>query len=183
MDIKPEKSYALLSPRVTVIVTTRGADGKLNAAPYSFVGPLSFEPPLVYFAASFGKRSLENAKQGKEFVLNIVSVDWANKALACEPKPVDGSSRLDKAGLETVPSKVVKTPSIKQAKAILECTLSEVLSPEGSDHALVIGKVVHASCEYTDRGKPDLDALNYLLHVTGGDFRRVGERLELERKK
>ncbi len=45
-ELNAERALWLLSPRLVVLVTTMNKEGKVNAAPYSFVGPVSINPPL-----------------------------------------------------------------------------------------------------------------------------------------
>ena len=51
MKVDNEKFYKLLTPRPAVLVTTISPDGIPNAAPFSFVMPVSIEPPLIAFAS------------------------------------------------------------------------------------------------------------------------------------
>ena len=37
----------LISPRVTALITTVDKQGRVNAAPYSWIYPFSYNPPLV----------------------------------------------------------------------------------------------------------------------------------------
>lgn len=164
-------------------MTTENKDRKVNAAPYSFVAPLSFEPPLVMLGVGQGKQTAKNIMETKEFVLNMVSGDWAHRAVACEEKLEDWSQRIEKAGLHMKQSQVVSVPCIMEAKATLECRLHETVQVKDSDHVLIVGRIVGASCGSLASGAPDLDELDYLMHAFGGEFRRVGSKVELQRKK
>jgi len=183
MEIELRKAAYLIAPRVVALVTTLGADGRPNAAPYSFVGPLSFNPPLVYFAAAPDRVSLANARATGEFAINLVSEEFGQQAIFCEEKLERREERITKNGLHLAPSKAVRVPRIAEAKTFLECRVHSIIEIPESDHILVVGKVVHAECELTKNGRADHDALRYLLHVGGNEFRRVGGGLLLERRK
>jgi flavin reductase (DIM6/NTAB) family NADH-FMN oxidoreductase RutF len=47
MIIKPEKAYELLSPRPILLITTLNSKNSVNAAPVSFVSPISFKPSIL----------------------------------------------------------------------------------------------------------------------------------------
>ncbi|MCX6802044.1 MAG: flavin reductase family protein [Candidatus Diapherotrites archaeon] len=184
MELGGEKALWLLSPRITVLVTAISKKGQVNAAPYSFVGPLSIVPPMCYVSSGKGKDTEAFTRETKEFVLNLVSVDFAQAAIACEARLPRGESELEKFGLHEKKSKFVKAPSVKEAHATVECKLTEVIKPKGSDHVLLIGKILGGTCEFErDGGKPDLDRLELVMHVAGAHFRKAGERITLERNK
>ncbi|MEM3030220.1 MAG: flavin reductase family protein [Candidatus Micrarchaeia archaeon] len=183
MEIELRKAAYLLAPRIVALVTTLSADGKPNAAPYSFVGPISFTPPLAYFAAAPDRVSLANARATGEFILNLVGEDFGQQAVFCEEKLADRSSRVEKNNLHWAAAKVVRVPRIAEAKTFLECAVHRIIEIPESDHVLVVGKVLHAECALAKNGRADHDALRYLMHVGGNEFRSVGKGLVLERRK
>lgn len=185
MELNGEKALWLLSPRITVLVTTMSKNGKVNAAPYSFVGPLSINPPMCYVSVGkFDKDTEAFALETKQFVINLVSEDFAQKAINCEAKLPRGTNELEEFGLHMTPSKKVVVPSVKEAHATLECELTEVLEPKESDHVLLVGKVLCGKCDFErEGGKPDLDKLNLIMHVGSSHFRKVGERIDFKRNK
>lgn len=178
-----EKALWLLSPRLTALVTTMNGKGEVNAAPYSFVGPLSIKPPMCYVSVGRGGKDTEEfARETSEFVVNLVSMEFAQKAIDCEEKMPRGESELEKHGLHAAESRHVKVPSVKEAHATLECKLTEVLDPKESDHVLLVGRVLGGKCGFErEGGKPDLDKLNLVMHVGSSHFRKVGERIDFKR--
>lgn len=159
-------------------------EGKVNAAPFSFVGPVSIDPPLCYIAVGKGKDTEAFAKELKQFVINLVSEEFAQKAIDCEAKLPRGVNELQEFGLHMWASKKVVVPSVKEAPATIECELTEVIEPKGSDHVLLIGKVVGGTCKYLkEENKPDLDAMRLIMHVAKEHFRLVGKRVDYKRKK
>ena len=73
-------------------------------------------------------------------------------------------------------SEKVKVPSLREARAVLECKVTRFLEYDG-DHIMLVGKVVHAEAE-----KGGLDEINPLLHDSGEKFRNVGEEIILKRR-
>jgi len=47
INIPLSKSVKLISPRLTVLINTVDEEGELNSSPYSWIFPLSFNPPLI----------------------------------------------------------------------------------------------------------------------------------------
>jgi flavin reductase (DIM6/NTAB) family NADH-FMN oxidoreductase RutF len=61
LDKKLELSEAFasefLSPRLTVVITTVDAEGRVNAAPFSYLTVISYTPPRVCFSVTFRKHN------------------------------------------------------------------------------------------------------------------------------
>ena len=181
--IEAKKALWLLRPRLLGLVTTMNKEGKVNAAPYSFIGPISINPPLCF--VSVGKENKDTeafARELKQFVINLVSEDFAQQAVNCEADLPRGENELQAFGLHMQASKKVVVPSVKEAPATVECSLNEVIDPKDSDHILLIGKVLCGTCKFMKNNKPDMDAMRLVMHVAGTHFRLVGKRIDLERR-
>lgn len=178
MKVPLNNAVRLISPRVTALITTVDRQGRVNAAPYSWIYPVSYAPPLVGVGVGGKhKHTYINAKETGEFVINIVSEDFGQQAVNCEEQHEPGEDLLKKHRLGTMPSEKIKPPRIRESKAVLECKLKEIIEIEGSDHVLLIGEVVSAE------SSGDLDEIKPLLHDSGKKFRLVGEEITLERRK
>ena len=68
---------AIVSPRPIGWISSRGSDGSINLAPYSYFNAICEQPPMVMFSSSPGentsKDSLRNVLETHEFAVNIVS--------------------------------------------------------------------------------------------------------------
>src|ERR1700712_2438734 len=64
---------ALVAPRPIGWVSTLGADGAVNLAPYSFFNAIGEAPPMLAFSSSGAKDSATFAVEGAEFVWNLVT--------------------------------------------------------------------------------------------------------------
>lgn len=180
MEIPPIQSYKLLSPRIVILVTTVDEKGRINAAPYSFCGPLEFDPPLVYFAARPFQDTYKNVKKTKEFVINIVDESFAQKAVTCEERCPPGVNELEKVGLHWYDSERVKPPRVKEAKVHLECKL--VKKVEVGNHKMLIGEVVSADAEGVKSNyNPDFKKLKSIMQSSGEDFYSIGKEVKLKR--
>jgi flavin reductase (DIM6/NTAB) family NADH-FMN oxidoreductase RutF len=182
MKVPLDKSIKVLSPRITFLITSIDEKGSTNAAPFSWVNGISMNPPMLYIGVMTGnKGTLPNIRTKREFVANLVSEEFAEKAVMCEMKSED---KMKQSGLSLIDSEAVSVPGIKEAKVRLECKLVKLIDIEGADHVLVIGEVVNAFCEYlTDKDLPELDKIKPLMHVSGEEFRGVGKEINLKRYK
>jgi flavin reductase (DIM6/NTAB) family NADH-FMN oxidoreductase RutF len=177
IEIPLSKATSLISPRLTVLVNTTDENGELSASPYSWVYPLSFNPPLIGVGiGGKNKHSYLNAKRTGEFVVCVVSADFGQQAVNCEAQHIFGDKLWEKQGLHVQKSEKVAVPRIKEARAVLECKATKFLEYDG-DHVMLVGEVVHAEAEET------LEERNPLLHDSGEKFRTIGTQIILKRRK
>jgi flavin reductase (DIM6/NTAB) family NADH-FMN oxidoreductase RutF len=178
IQIPVSKSVRLISPRLTVLINTVDEDGELNSSPYSWIFPLSFNPPLIGVGIG-GKHKLSyiNSKRSGEFVVCVVSEDFGQQAVNCEESHKPGDKLWEKYGLQKEKSTSVRVPRIKESRAVLECRVTRFLEYDG-DHVIMVGKVVHAEAE-----EGGLDEINPLLHDSGEKFRNISKEMILKRKK
>ncbi len=181
MKIPLDKTWKLLSPRITVLITTVDEKGEINAAPYSFVGSMSFNPPLVWVGFRKGqvRHTYDNIKKTKEFVINVVSEEFANEAVECG-KITEKCNELEKLKLEWEDSEIVKPPKIKKAKIVLECKYKEEFDIGGS-HRIIIGEIVNAVAQDVNENfNPNQEKMKTIFHGSGPDFYKIGNHIELD---
>lgn len=157
-----DRAYAILSslvtPRPIAWVTTIGANGAVNAAPYSFFNVLGANPPIVGFCPGdredgTPKDTARNVRTNREFVVNMVDSDLAqamNQTAASLPY---GTDELAAAGLTTRPSSVIKPPRIAESPASLECVEWGTLQIGGNRLIIGLVKRVHVRDEFFDAEK------------------------------
>ena len=172
-DTPPHHTYNLLiglcAPRPIAWVTTRDAQGRLNAAPFSAYNYLSIDPPIVGFGVAPGPYGTKDTARGaadlSEFVVNVVTEDLAQAMNVCAIDFPPGVNELEQAGLTTTPSSVVSVPRIAQAHAALECQLHQII--EVGPSKIVLGRVVaiHVDDAYIDPAGPYVRAEQ--LHAIG----------------
>ncbi len=178
IEIPLSKSVRLISPRLTVLINTVDEEGKLNSSPYSWIFPLSFNPPLIGVGVgSKHKLTYINSKRTGEFVVCVVSENFGQQAVNCEKSHKPGDKLWEKHGLQTKKSINVSVPRIKESSAVLECKVTRFLEYDG-DHVILVGKVVYAEAK-----EEGLDKINPLLHDSGEKFRTIGKEIILKRKK
>src|ERR1700679_420152 len=135
MELNLETDYAdraytilasLVTPRPIALVTTISADGKINAAPFSFFNLMGANPPICAFAPGdrengTPKDTALNIRATHEFVVNLVDESIAEAMNQCAASLPFGENELIHAGLTAAPSSIVKPPRIAEAPASLEC--------------------------------------------------------------
>jgi len=170
MEIKPEKFYEILSPRCTVLISTIDKNGVANAAPFSFVSPVSFNPPLVLFASARKRHTLDNIRETKQFVFNIVPEELLDNLWICSKSFEKGVNEIKEAGLNERKSKIVKAPGIEECIGWIECEFEKEI--EAGDHIIVIGKVVNVEGkeEFIKDGQFDIKKAKPVMHISSRRF-------------
>ena len=140
---------AIIGPRPIGWVSTRGADGSVNLAPYSFFNAFSYTPPIIGFSSTTPKDSSRNAIETREFVWNLATRDLAEQMnQTCAPLPY-GKDEFEFAGLTKAPSRLVGPPRVAESGVNFECKVTDIVhlrnqAGEPTPAVLVIGEVVAA---------------------------------------
>ncbi|MDZ7601231.1 MAG: flavin reductase family protein [Hoeflea sp.] len=138
---------AIVSPRPIGWIGTRGKDGSVNLAPYSYFNAVSDNPKTVMFSSSGRKDSLRNAEETGVFTASMVSRALAEKMNLTSIDAPYGESEFGIAGLVMAEGRLVDAPYVAEAHAALECRVTsifEVKSLEGrpSGSFVVMGQVM-----------------------------------------
>ena len=187
------RGYALLvslvTPRPIAWITSVGADGVVNAAPFSFFNVLGSSPPIVGVcpgdrADGGPKDTARNIRQSHQFVVNLVDEGLAeamNRTAASLPY---GVSELEGSGLSTTPSSSVGPPRIREAPASLEC--KEWGTLQIGDNRLIIGLVkrIHVRDELYDPVTQRIRSERFAVigrMASPSWYCRTGDRFEMVR--
>lgn len=128
--LAPRDGYKLLSalvvPRPIAWVTTRNADGSVNAAPYSFFNLMGHDPHLVALGLSqpgdrHAKDTAANVRRTGRFVVNVVSEAVADAMHQSSGPYPPGASEADAIGLALANAPAGDVPRIADAPAALAC--------------------------------------------------------------
>ncbi len=163
--------WKVMSPRLTVLVTTMDSKGNVDVSPFSFVTPVSFEPPLLMVAMALNKHAYNDILMKKEFVVNIPTEKLLEKVWIAGGSYDPDVSKIEKAGLAVVKSKKVGPPSLSECVASIECYLED--ARKIGDHVAIIGKIVamHINEEFVDsEGRLKVDMVRPPLHVADNLF-------------
>jgi len=121
---------ACVVPRPIGWLTTISAAGIVNLAPFSFFNLLSYDPPFVMFSSGTHeadgdrKDSVVNVEETGEFVYNMAT--WAQRDQMNQTATIveRGVDEMAAAGLESLPSRIVRPPRVKGSRAPLMPTRS-----------------------------------------------------------
>ncbi|SCB56604.1 NADH-FMN oxidoreductase RutF, flavin reductase (DIM6/NTAB) family [Rhizobium aethiopicum] len=138
---------AIVSPRPIGWIGSKGRDGSINLAPYSFFNAVADRPKLVMFSSAGRKDSQRNATETGVFTCNFVSRDLAEKMNLSSAALAYGDSEFDFAGLTPKQSELIDAPYVGEAYAVLECRVTEIIEPKTlsgapSENVMVFGEVV-----------------------------------------
>lgn len=179
---------AIVSPRPIGWIGSKGRDGSLNLAPYSFFNAISDRPKMVMFSSSGRKDSLRNVEETGCFTANFVSHDLADAMNASSAPAQYGVSEFELSGLTPVIGKLVDAPYVDEAYAVLECKVTEVMSPKTlsgnpSENYVVFGEVVgiHIADSAIRDGRFDVTLVQPLARLGYMDYSVVTEVFQMKR--
>lgn len=182
---------ALVLPRPIAWVSTYSASGVPNLAPFSFFNVVCAKPPTIVFCPMWAgpealkKDTLKNIEDTGEFVIQVVSRDLADKMNLTACEVASEVNEFELANLTLVPAQKVSAPRVAEAKAHLECKLSQIIPVgEGSGAGtMVLGEVVFIEiADSVLKGdRVDLERLDPIGRLAGSDYCGVADGFSIER--
>ena len=143
----------LIVPRPIAFVSTCGADGSHNLAPFSFFNGVSSSPACLVLACTpkrggVLKDTLRNIMETREFVVNGCSEEMLQQVHQTSYDYDYGVNELEKVGLHALPSTQVKPMRVVESPWSFECVLHELVDvgergTPGSS-VLIIGRILRA---------------------------------------
>ncbi len=183
----------VIVPRPIAFVSTVSAGGVRNLAPFSFFTGISANPPVICFSpmirGSNGTRkdTLRNIEAVKEFVVNVVSEEFAEKMNVCSAEFAPEVDEFEMSGLTPIPSELVKPPRVQESHINLECRLVQIVevSAKPLGGSLVLGEVLrfHIDEALFDHNKIDPDKLHAIGRMGGPTYTRTTDLFDMERPK
>jgi len=183
---------AIISPRPIGWISSRGEDGSVNLAPYSYFNAISEQPPMVVFSGaplgnSGHKDSIRNVIETEEFVVNIVSSALGNAMNVTSGGLPYGKSEFAAAHLEMAKCKTVSVPRVAASPAALECRLWKAVTLPKPDNAdagiMVVGTItgIHIDDKFIRDGKVDVTAFQPLARLGYMDYTRITKVFSMKR--
>lgn len=159
-------SIFLLQPSRPILCTTKNEDGSDHVAPFSWINPVSFNPPRIALALLTNpkkQKSLVNIERTGEFVINMPDMKIADKMIEASYSTKFGENKFVRSGLTGEKASLVAPKIIGECQAHLECRVLEIIEP--GDHKLIIADVVGASYNQ--------EAYGFDLHINTQNFQPV----------
>jgi len=165
---------AIIGPRPIGWVSTKGRDGSVNLAPYSFFNAFNYTPPILGFSSNGAKHSLRNARETGEFVWNLATRDIAEQMnLTCATLPY-GESEFAFANLTEAASRLVAPPRVAESPVNFECKVTDIIQMKSHTGVaaqawLVLGEAIaiHIDKKLLKDGSFDTFSANIILRAGG----------------
>ena len=185
-------------PRPIGWVSTISADGIVNLAPYSFFNAIASNPPQVMFCGNGRppdgvpgsiKDSPANCAATGEFVVNLATWDLKMAMSASSAAVPAHADEFALAGLEPLPSRLVRPPRVKGAPVHLECRYQQTVELPCSDphsrNLMVIGEVIgiHIDEAYLTDGLLDPAKMKPIARLGYKDYAVVEKTFTMPRPK
>jgi flavin reductase (DIM6/NTAB) family NADH-FMN oxidoreductase RutF len=182
----------LIVPRPIAFVSSLDASGVRNLAPFSYFTGCSTNPPVVCFCTAVRsgplphKDTLTNVRATGEFVVNIVSEEFAAQMNQCSAEVAPDVDEFELSGLTPLASELVKPPRVAESKAQMECRLREIItvSEKPGGGILVLGDVLRFHVLeglVDDRFRVDQEKLDAIGRMGGPTYTRTRDRFKMER--
>ncbi len=183
----------MVVPRPIAFVSSLDERGVRNLAPFSYFMACTADPPVVCFSSSFRsgtaatKDTLRNIVATKEFVVNIVSEEFADKMNLTSAEVPPEVDEFEISGLTPMASELVKPPRVGESHAQMECRLRQLLpigeAPGGG--TIVFGDVLrfHVDEAVVNGYKIDPDKLKAVGRMGGPTYVRTRDRFDMTRPK
>jgi flavin reductase (DIM6/NTAB) family NADH-FMN oxidoreductase RutF len=138
---------AIVAPRPIGWVSTLSTGGVGNLAPYSFFNAVAGRPPMVMLSSEGIKDSITNIRDTGEFVINLATLDLAQRMNETSRDHAAEINEFETAGLTPVPSRLVVPPRVAESPAALECKVTQMvplrdLNGDPGERLMAIGEVV-----------------------------------------
>ena len=172
-NIKSEKRELkpgnMLNPTPVVMVSCGSTPDEFNIITIAWCGTLCSDPPLCYISVRPNRHSYPILKERKEFVINLVSNELAERTDWCGVRSGAKFNKFVETGLTPVRGTHVKAPMIFEAPVNIECVVKQVI-PLGT-HDMFMAEIVavHADESLFDKktGAMHLERANLVAYSNG----------------
>ncbi len=173
-----------VGPRPIAFASTVDKAGRPNLSPFSFFNVFSANPPVLIFSPArrvrnnTTKHTLENVKETREVVINIVNFDIVQQMSLASTEYARGENEFKKAGLTMLKSEVVKPFRVAESPVQFECKVKKVeaLGKEGGAGNLIYSEVVriHIDASVLDQeGRIDPYKIDQVARMGGNWYTRA----------
>jgi flavin reductase (DIM6/NTAB) family NADH-FMN oxidoreductase RutF len=176
-QVKPHRP---VYPTPAGLITSVDAAGKPNIITLGEVFNISISRPVILGVAIRKERYSHGLiSETREYVVNLPTVDIAEKVLSCGRVSGRDVDKLKRFGLTPLPATIVKPPLIAECPVNIECKVTGIQVI--GDHDLFLGEVVaqHVDEDVLDEnGKIVVERLNGFAFVLS-EFWAFGRKVAL----
>jgi flavin reductase (DIM6/NTAB) family NADH-FMN oxidoreductase RutF len=174
----------LVAPRPIALASTIDREGNVNLSPFSFFNLFSSNPPIVIFSPlrrmrdDTRKHTLYNVIEVPEVVINIVTKEIVGQTSLASCEYEDGVDEFLKGGFKKERAIILRPPMVQEAKAKLECRVTEIkpLGQKGGAGNLIICKVLSIHLDHSlfnKEGHFDPHQLHLVARLGGNHYCEV----------
>jgi flavin reductase (DIM6/NTAB) family NADH-FMN oxidoreductase RutF len=181
-DLPHDPFTAIVGPRPIGWITSMSLKGEVNLAPYSFFNSVSSDPPVVMFASDGRKDTLTYVEETGEFICNLATWELREAVKETSWKFPRGLNEMSAAGLEALPSRLVRPPRVKASPCALECKWLQTVRLDDLDgnpapRFIAFGQVigVHIDERFIKDGLLDTAEMKPILRAGYQDYFVVTE--------
>lgn len=181
---------AIVAPRPIGWISSRGAGGQDNLAPYSFFNAVASAPPQVMFGSTGAKPdrdgtkdSVANIRETGVFCVNIVEYAAREAMNRSAGAWASGVDEFADAGIARAQCRAIDCARVADAPAALECRVTRIIRLEGAANFLVLGKVVgiHLRDDCLHEGRFDVTRFRPLARLGYSDYAVVEQVFAMPR--
>ncbi len=178
---------AVIVPRPIAFVSTRSADGRFNAAPFSFFNIFGDDPPTVVLGINNragGRKDTDlNIHATGDYVINVVTAGIVEAMNLCSADLPPEADEFALSGLTPAPSVRVAAPRIAESPVNLECRHVQTIDL-GPGRRMIVGEIVHIQIRDALVGagfRIDQAAIDAVGRFGGPWYTRTRDMFQLER--
>ena len=152
-----------IGPRPIALASTIDKNGCPNLSPFSYFNIFSSNPPILIFSPArrvrdnTTKDTLENAKEVKEVVINVVTYDIVDQMNITSLEYEKDVDEFVKASFTHLKSELIKPFRVKESPIQFECKINEIISlgENGGAGNLIISEILlmHIDKNILDKSK------------------------------
>jgi len=193
-ELAPGQAYRLLTslvvPRPIAWVSSLGADGTPNLAPFSFFNAVAGSPATLMI--SVGQRqgrpkdTLRNIQETGEFVVHIVDENLSEKMILTSGEYPYDIDEIALAGLTTVPATEVRPARLAEALVAFECRETQLVPVLGSTYTMILGQILRIHLGeglLRDNGLADASLIRPVARLGGDEYASLGPVYKMARPK
>jgi flavin reductase (DIM6/NTAB) family NADH-FMN oxidoreductase RutF len=181
-------------PRPIALVSTIDQAGRPNLSPFSYFNVVSTRPPILMIAPvrnarnGLQKDTYENIREVPECVIHLVHFPLAEAMNQTSEAFPRGVNEFEIAGLEAIPSDLVKPPRVKASPVAFECKLNQIieLGASGGAGSLILMEILKIHVDeavLNAQGRIDAAKLDIVARLGGNQYIRVQQDMIFEMKK
>ncbi|MDD7805210.1 MAG: flavin reductase family protein [Endozoicomonas sp. (ex Botrylloides leachii)] len=179
-----------VTPRPIAWVSSMDEKNKVNLAPFSFFNVVSVNPPILGFSPLLNgeakiKDTLRNISKQGEFVVNIVSHNYAEQMNQTSAPYGADINEMEQVKLTPAASSLISVPSVQEALVRYECRLHDIISFGDQPLAgqLILGKIcsVYLDDQVFHNNRIDIQKLDTIGRMEGSFYSTTRDRFSIAR--